>query len=120
MLAQSYTPFGNPLERVGSGQSNFGYTGQQVDSTGLVYLRARYYDSLTGRFISQNPFADPTLGNVAPPIFAFPLDKGNLRWQTLIAPSQFNSYSAITDLAKTRITNAHLPPAEPKLNRQWR
>jgi hypothetical protein len=45
-LAQSYDPFGNPLTSAGSGSSVFGYTGEQVDaSTGLVYLRARYYNS---------------------------------------------------------------------------
>ena len=43
MLARSYDPFGNGLEQVGGGQSVFGYTGEQTDPTGLVYLRARYY-----------------------------------------------------------------------------
>lgn len=42
-LAQSYDPFGNLLEQTGNGQSIFGYTGEQMDPTGLVFLRARYY-----------------------------------------------------------------------------
>ena len=46
-LAQSYDPFGNLLEQTGSGQSIFGYTGEQIDPTGLVFLRARYYNPLT-------------------------------------------------------------------------
>jgi RHS repeat-associated protein len=55
-LAQSYDPFGNALEVAGSAESEFGYTGEQVDaSTGLVYLRARYYSSSTGRFLSRDP-----------------------------------------------------------------
>jgi RHS repeat-associated protein len=34
----------------------FGFTGEQVDSeTGFIYLRARYMDPSTGRFISQDP-----------------------------------------------------------------
>jgi RHS repeat-associated protein len=31
------------------------YTGEQNDPTGLEYLRARYYDASTGRFLSQDP-----------------------------------------------------------------
>jgi RHS repeat-associated protein len=54
-LAQSYDPFGNVLEVAGSAESGFGYTGEQVDaSTGLVYLRARYYSSYLNRFISPD------------------------------------------------------------------
>ena len=34
----------------------FAYTGREFDiSTGLYYNRARYYDPITGRFISQDP-----------------------------------------------------------------
>jgi RHS repeat-associated protein len=52
-LAQSYDPFGNTLEASGPGQSGFGYTGEQQDANmGLVYLRARYYQPSTGRFLS--------------------------------------------------------------------
>jgi RHS repeat-associated protein len=54
-LAQGYDPFGNPLTSAGSGGSVFGYTGEQVDaSTGLVYLRARYYSSYQGIFLSRD------------------------------------------------------------------
>ncbi len=54
MLARSYDPFGNVLEQVGGGQSAFGYTGEQTDPTGLVYLRARYYSPYLNRFISPD------------------------------------------------------------------
>jgi RHS repeat-associated protein len=56
-LAQGYTPFGVFLWSEGSGASGYGFTGEQEDpSAGLVFLRARYYDPATGRFISKDPF----------------------------------------------------------------
>jgi len=55
--AQSYDPFGNLLSASGSAGSTYGYTGEQEDaSTGLVYLRARYYQPWVGRFVSKDPF----------------------------------------------------------------
>jgi RHS repeat-associated protein len=35
--------------------TEWSYTGEQNDPTGLEYLRARYYDASTGRFLSQDP-----------------------------------------------------------------
>jgi RHS repeat-associated protein len=55
-LLQSFDPFGNTFTSLGNGESGFGYTGEQTDGSGLVYLRARYYDPGTGRFITQDPF----------------------------------------------------------------
>ncbi|MGH2458094.1 MAG: RHS repeat-associated core domain-containing protein, partial [Chloroflexota bacterium] len=55
--------FGIPTSPQGTSPQPFGYTGQQADGNGLVYLRARYYDPTSGRFLSQDPlrgaFADP-------------------------------------------------------------
>jgi RHS repeat-associated protein len=53
-LSQSFDPFGNVLGRTGVGQSSFGYTGEQTDPTGLVFLRARYYDPRVGRFLTAD------------------------------------------------------------------
>jgi RHS repeat-associated protein len=48
---RSYEAFGSP--RVMSGSSSlFGFTGEPIDATGLVYLRARSLDPATGRFLS--------------------------------------------------------------------
>jgi RHS repeat-associated protein len=43
----------------GSTANAFTFTGEQTDaSTGLVYLRARWYDPATGRFLSLDPMGD--------------------------------------------------------------
>jgi RHS repeat-associated protein len=55
-LLQSFDPFGNIFTSLGNGESGFGYTGEQSDGSGLVYLRARYMDPKTGRFITADPF----------------------------------------------------------------
>ena len=39
-LAQSCEPFAETLSSVGSRTTNFQFTGQKVDGTGLVFLRA--------------------------------------------------------------------------------
>lgn len=57
-LVQTYTfnAFGEVTTSSGSVTSNFGYIGREYDpETGLLYLRARYYDPSNGRFISEDP-----------------------------------------------------------------
>jgi RHS repeat-associated protein len=54
-LAYSFDPFGVPFETSGSGESDFGYTGEWWDAeAGLLYLRVRYYDPMMGRFLSED------------------------------------------------------------------
>jgi RHS repeat-associated protein len=58
-IVQSYTyaPFGELLAAQGTRSSALQYSGEQKDvDTGLVYLRARWYDSATGRFTTRDPF----------------------------------------------------------------
>jgi RHS repeat-associated protein len=49
-LTKSYAPYGNLAQSTGSALTSYGFTGEFTDASGLVYLRARYYESLTGRF----------------------------------------------------------------------
>ncbi len=56
-LAQSYDPYGNTRQTLGDAQTDFGFTGEFIDPSGLIHLRARYYDSLTGRFTTRDTFA---------------------------------------------------------------
>jgi RHS repeat-associated protein len=53
---QHYEPFGAVKAQYGVASSEFGFTGEQEDETGLLFLRARYYDAQTGRFLSQDPW----------------------------------------------------------------
>ena len=51
-----YDAFGNALVTTGSTPNNYLYRGEQFDSDlGLYYLRARYYNPTTGRFMSRDP-----------------------------------------------------------------
>ena len=57
MASYIYDAFGNPESLFGNLKNEFLYAGEQYeDSLNLLYLRARYYDSSTGRFVSSDPF----------------------------------------------------------------
>ncbi len=49
-----YDPFGRLLTQSGTGTSAYGFTGEWTDGTGLVHLRARYYSSAQGRFLTRD------------------------------------------------------------------
>ncbi len=51
----TYDVYGAVRTHTGTSGNEFTYTGEQVDATGLQYLRARYYDAATGRFASRDP-----------------------------------------------------------------
>jgi len=52
---QDYAPYGSPFGHTGTPQTVFGFTGEQTDASGLVYLRARYYVPGLGVFPSLDP-----------------------------------------------------------------
>ncbi len=53
-LTQSYAPYGEVTQSVGTSQTSYGFTNEFTDPNGLVYLRARYYAPIDGRFISRD------------------------------------------------------------------
>ncbi|HLF79431.1 MAG TPA: RHS repeat-associated core domain-containing protein [Dehalococcoidia bacterium] len=61
----NYDIFGAIRSSTGSQANEFQFTGEQVDSSiGLQFLRARYYDTTTGRFVSKDPLSlSPTLAS---------------------------------------------------------
>jgi RHS repeat-associated protein len=62
-FSSNYVPYGNNY--VASGKEVFMYTGKPYDSAdGLYYYGARFYDSNTGRFVTQ----DTNTGLISDPI----------------------------------------------------
>jgi RHS repeat-associated protein len=56
VAAQGYTSFGSTVNATGSSNNTLKFTGREQDTeTGLYYYRARYYDPLIGRFLSEDP-----------------------------------------------------------------
>ncbi|MDO4302190.1 MAG: RHS repeat-associated core domain-containing protein [Clostridia bacterium] len=55
-----YDAYGNKIEKSGTANDTpFGYCGEYLDKeSGLIYLRNRYYDSESGRFITEDPIKD--------------------------------------------------------------
>jgi len=52
----TYDPYGSVASHIGGATTPFGYAGQYTDpETGLIYLRARYYDPATGQFLTRDP-----------------------------------------------------------------
>jgi RHS repeat-associated protein len=53
-LAKAYDPYGVVNMSSGAGSSSYGYTGEQQAPSGMVYLRARYYNPNVGRFLTRD------------------------------------------------------------------
>src|SRR5258706_2748512 len=54
-LAKAYDPYGVVTHASGAEGSAYGYTGESQDAvSGMVYLRARYYNVTDGRFLSRD------------------------------------------------------------------
>jgi len=53
----AYAAFGELYSQTGTTTNSYFYTGQRYDDlAGLYHLRARYYDSAVGRFLSRDPY----------------------------------------------------------------
>jgi len=56
-LSKSYEPYGDALQSLGTGVTDYGFTGETTDANGLIYLRARYYSPEQGRFVNRDTWA---------------------------------------------------------------
>lgn len=53
----AYSPYGEATALGPDGGNSLQYTGRENDGTGLYYYRARYYDPVLKRFVSEDPIA---------------------------------------------------------------
>lgn len=65
----TYDVYGKPT-KTGSLANEFDFAGQQTDGTGLQYLRARYYDPVTGTFIARDPLSSGPAWTDSPTSYA--------------------------------------------------
>jgi RHS repeat-associated protein len=90
----AYDAFGASRSHTGSSATSFTYTGEQVDpEAGLVFLRARYYDAMLGRFFTKDVLPGIDTGTQAKNRFVYVLNNP-IR---LIDPSgsEYDAYSSI-------------------------
>ena len=56
---EKYLPFGETLDKTGSLTTAKGFTNhEQTDPSGLIYMQARFYAPMYGRFLSPDPARD--------------------------------------------------------------
>ena len=67
---RSYGAWGEVRQGATTGGPRARYCGNlghiQDDETGLIYMRARYYEASSGRFISEDPGQTATIGSHTP------------------------------------------------------
>jgi RHS repeat-associated protein len=127
--SSTYTPFGDRTQATSARESK-GFIGERHDpETGLLYLNARYYDPVIGRFISPDTW-DPTLQGVGTNRYAYsdndPINKSDpnghffpvaveetLRW-TLTALA-----ASITVQSAEEALESRSKPPKPARPRTW-
>jgi RHS repeat-associated protein len=106
VVEYDYDAYGNLTRKVGDADNNYLFAGEQFDeAVDGYYLRARYYDPATGRFVSTDPFEgynnqpvtlhDYLYGNVNPVIFVDPSGAISLPSYASIAATSVRTTRAI-------------------------
>ncbi len=55
LASYAYDVYGELQSQAGAFENDFGFTGRELDSNGLLYYRARFYDPTLGRFMNEDP-----------------------------------------------------------------
>ena len=87
----AFTAFGEPL----TGQTDsFGFAGEQLDTTGLLHLRARQYNPSVGRFTTVDPVQPGAPGTTGYNLYAY---SGNnpTTWTDPTGEAVFAEYAAL-------------------------
>ncbi len=88
-----YMPFGSQFVKDGEFDELHGFTGKEYDSdTGLYYYNARWYDSELGRFISEDPMADPNNPNLYSYCANDPVNKIDPTGYGVLSPDNQSNY----------------------------
>jgi RHS repeat-associated protein len=91
-----YYPYGLTRYEQNGGEARYRFTGKELDASGLYYFEARYYDALTGRFVSVDPLftEQPTKARTNTQLlhtYAYALNN----------PLQYNDYLGLSPNSKT-------------------
>ncbi|MFT3784900.1 MAG: RHS repeat-associated core domain-containing protein [Tepidisphaeraceae bacterium] len=96
-----YDAFGNATSATVANIRRFGFTGQQRDAeTGMWFYKARYYDALMGKFISDDPIQQGT--NVSAYVFNNPINLNDPTGMS-VDFGGFDGSSAILDSYKAPV-----------------
>ncbi|WP_342596900.1 RHS repeat-associated core domain-containing protein [Cyanobacterium aponinum UTEX 3222] len=97
-----YDAFGEIIEQVGDTDNSYLFAGEWRDTeTGLDYLRARYLDSQTGRFVSRDTFR----GSINDPVTLHRYLYANANPIMFVDPSGFVSASVNDFVIANKINN---------------
>ncbi len=95
-----YYPYGDRRNSTGTIPTDKQFTGQRLDSTGLYYYGARYYDPTVGRFISPDPIthSEPLpIGQIIKGLTVCSTNvqyfSGQTRNPSIVNPQEHNRYS---------------------------
>jgi RHS repeat-associated protein len=112
-----YDAFGLPITTTGTTPNNFLYSDEQYDGAlGLYYLRARYYNPATGRFLAMDPWKHKSCCGLCSPsrsnnMYAYadddPVNKSDPIGKVVIAGTAI-TYEHIILATATGLTALHL------------
>ncbi|AWB66964.1 hypothetical protein C2869_11175 [Saccharobesus litoralis] len=69
--SEHYKPYGESSQNPADSVNDIDFTGHVKDSSGLVYMQARYYDPVIGRFYSNDPVSTIEAISRGRPVYGF-------------------------------------------------